>query len=101
MNCRDCIYCNVDYIWDDEAQEEFETASCDKDRDEFENDGESCPRYTEYPPYKEQSTNCDKCYRLHECFKENRLIETTMHGDTFRHYIFGLDGCPKGGINHV
>ena len=55
-----------------------------------------CHRYTEYPPYKEQSTKCDKCGNLYECSKNGVLMETTLHMDNSRHYIPGMDGCTKG-----
>lgn len=95
MDCRNCIYCNVDYIWCDEAQEELETALCDKGRAEFMTDNK-CSLYTEYPPYKERATKCDKCSNLNACAKNGKLMETTLYLDTYRHYIPGLDGCPKG-----
>jgi hypothetical protein len=97
MDCRNCIYCNTDYIWCDETQDEFENVSCDKGRDELMT-GDECPIYTKCPPYKEQSTVCDRCVRLYKCISENRLLETTMSGDNYRHYIFELDDCPRKGI---
>jgi hypothetical protein len=87
-SCSDCIHCNIDYIWDEVYGEEYETSSCDKDRDEFMSEIPiDCPRFTEYPPHKEQSTKCDKCNSLHKCFNDGKLLECTLSGDIYKHYI--------------
>jgi hypothetical protein len=93
MGCRNCVYNNTDYIWDEQAEEEYGVHSCDKDRGEFENCGENCPCFKEFPPYVEKLTKCDECDNLSICVLNGYLLECTGTEDSRRHYTMGM-GTP-------
>ena len=98
MNCcENCKYSDLDYIFDDEIGEEYPLYTCQKGNSvalDFE-----CEDFEEYKPepYKEEDTECDKCYKKNECIKKGYLVNSTFSQDTREHYIKGrCCVCVKG-----
>jgi hypothetical protein len=87
-NCKECKYSDVDYVWDEELEDEYQIYICDKGND-TELDGD-CGDFKKYKPkkYVEHFTKCDKCKDFEKC--KPHLIEITMRQDTTRHYINGI-----------
>lgn len=88
--CEKCKYSKIDYIWDEEIQEEYPIYICKKGHDT-----ElivECEDFKKYRPrkYKEQDTKCDKCEYLEECKSKHEVIDCTSELDTKRHYIVDL-----------
>ena len=91
-SCKNCKYSDLDYIFDDETGEEYPLYTCQKGNDvslDF-----KCEDFKEYKPkpYKEEDTECDKCYKKNECIEKGYLVNSTFSQDTREHYIKGR-GC--------
>lgn len=97
-SCEKCKYSDLDYIFDDEIGEEYPLYTCQKGNDvslDFE-----CEDFEDYKhkPYKEEDTECDKCYKKNECVEKGYLVDCTFGQDTRQHYTKGrrcicLKGC--------
>lgn len=87
-DCSTCKHCEMDYVWDDEIEDEYPIYDCKKRNNT--SLGYECIDFEEDKPekYVEKYTKCDKCEHFEEC-KEN-LIECTIDLDTYRHYIPGM-----------
>ncbi|HWT74351.1 MAG TPA: hypothetical protein VN258_06495 [Mobilitalea sp.] len=46
-------------------------------------------------PYIEEWTECDSCEQLSDCINNHAVYDITTKYDTVRHFMIGLDGCPK------
>ena len=94
-NCEKCKYSDVDYMWDEEIEEEYPVYTCEKGYD-TEIDC-VCEDFKEYKPrkYKERYTKCDKCKHLKECIKKCEVIDCTREEDTRQHYIVGRGSTCK------
>lgn len=93
-NCENCKFYDVDYVWDDECEDEVEEESCTKDhKDELENEEIECPYFQKQKQhrYVEESTKCDQCKFRGSC----NLINTTTLYDKERHYMPALDNVCK------
>lgn len=94
INCENCKFYDVDYVWDDECEDEVEEESCTKDHwDELENEGIECPYFQKQKQYRyvEESTKCDHCEFKGDC----NLINTTTLDDATRHYMPALNNVCK------
>lgn len=98
-DCSNCKYCDADYIFDEELEDEYPVYTCNKGNDTS-LDSE-CEDFKKYRPrkYKEKDTECDRCEFLHECGLPQNV--TTL-GDKRQHYAcFDIQGCKKYEIkNH-
>lgn len=95
QDCSKCKYSDVDYIYDEETEEEYPLYMCEKKHDtslDFE-----CPDYKEYKPRKsrERDTECDKCNLLNECKQDGSVLDCTSYTDTRQHYMRGILTCKK------
>lgn len=92
-SCRDCKYCDIDYEWDDLAEDEIEIMTCQKGH-EMPCDDTPCSDFKEYKPkpYKEEFSDCDNCEYVLNC--EN-VIESTITFDRQRHFVKGRGYCQK------
>lgn len=109
VNCEKCKYCNYEYIWDDDCEDEVPLYCCKKGHNELINfdyiadkreelrHNKECPDFKEYKPkkYKEEDTECDKCDKLKECKVQGNVLNCTSKYDMRQHYIVGRCGCPK------
>lgn len=85
----------MDYIRDEEAEDEYENPSCSMHRPEFFDCDADCGFFKKYRTRKrkEQSSKCDGCPNVEVC----GCIESTETGDMFRHYIAPMGVvCMKG-----
>lgn len=97
-NCKNCKFYDVDYVWDDECEDEVEEEICAKNHwSELENEGIECPYFKKQKQYRyvEESTKCDHCKLKNEC----RLIDITTIYDASRHYTGALDNVCKMGVS--
>lgn len=98
-DCSKCRFCEEEYEYDDEIQEEYLVRICtmgygtDIDFD--------CRYFEKYEPtkQKEEYTKCDKCEYLEECMKQSEVIDCTTIGDAQQHYICSAVGCIKNKAN--
>lgn len=92
-SCENCMYSDLDYVFDGDNECEFYT--CDKGYEPVDN----CPHFERYKPkkYMEQSSKCDNCDIVYRCVS---VIEVTTRLDTQRHFVKGLGcRCPKEEID--
>ena len=93
-DCSRCEFCEKDYYYNDELEDEFPVYYCDKGHDtdlDFD-----CKDFKEYKPkpYVEKDTECDKCDFLQECKSIKNIIDCTTVNDTRSHYVGGVH-CRK------
>lgn len=85
-NCKDCEYCDEDYVFDEELEDEYLEFYCEKGNDTSINS--ECNDFQKHTTkYIEKDTRCDKCKRFKYC--KDYLLEVTNWQDTKRHYING------------
>ena len=93
-NCKECKFYDSDYEWDEEVEDEIKVNSCEKNREEFDDENADCECFKKFRQrkYVEKDTKCDNCEFSSYC----QLIECTTIQDTRRHFIGGFgDFCKK------
>ena len=85
--CEKCKYSDLDYVFDDEIEEEYPLYTCQKGNSvalDFE-----CEDFEEYKPepYKEEDTKCDMCKHLDDCKNKGMVLRSTTSYDTREHYV--------------
>lgn len=101
--CEQCKHFNVDYVWDDADDEEYEEYTCSLSGEPIDYARQECEHFKKYKPkkYVEKYSECDKCQRMNECRKNGLLVEITLAQDTVRHFMRGLGCiCPKEKEKH-
>jgi len=97
-NCKNCKFHDVDYEWDDLAEDEIEVEICEKGHEmpcDFD-----CPDFKKYnpKPYKEEFSECDYCQYVASC---GNVIESTTRFDKQRHFIRGVEVIAKKKTDHL
>ena len=97
-DCSRCKFCEKDYYYNDELEDEFPLYTCEKGNDtdlDFE-----CKDFEEYKPkpYVEKYTECDMCEHLSNCKERGLFIETTTTHDITRHFLCNKSKCLKKGL---
>lgn len=92
QKCDDCKFCDIDFEFDEEIEDEQEIWICSKGHD---TDGdEECADYRKYRARKPKETysECDSCKYCSEC---GNTIDCTTQYDSHRHYVKGMGFCWK------
>ena len=91
--CEKCEFLDIDYEWDDEANDEVNIYQCQKENEVgLQVHGIGCPYFKEFiaPEYIEKDTECDKCDILPMCIANGNCVEVTTSMDSRSHYILGF-----------
>lgn len=103
--CEKCEFFDVDYVFDDESNEEMPVSQCRKDNAiNLKLKGFLCPYFKEriYTPCIEKYTKCDKCVELSKCIKNGICMEITHCDDFQRHYTISFGAiCDKSGRSEL
>lgn len=87
FDCEKCKFYDVDFVWDDECDDEEEIEICEKGHElPCENECKDFKRYRQRKQ-KEKFFECDICGNLSKCITTGNLIETTTIDDTIRHFM--------------
>ena len=97
-DCSKCKFCEEDYCYDDELDEELLGYYCKKGHDTDDLDFK-CKDFEEFKlkTYKEKDTECDKCEFLNECKSTGNYIDCTTVDDERSHVLCSKENCKKRG----
>ena len=100
-DCSRCKFCEKDYYYNDELEDEFPLYTCEKGNDtdlDF-----KCKDFEEFKPtpYVEKYTECDMCEHLSECKENGIYIDITTVNDTRKHFSCDKSKCLKNELPWV
>lgn len=85
-DCSHCKFCDEDYVYDDEIEDEYSVLYCEKGNDTSLDD--ECKDFKKYKPKKhiEKDTKCDNCKYLSDCIARGNVIDCRTISDERSHY---------------